>query len=182
MNTEQWRMIPDYEGLYMVSNLGRVKSLNYNGTGQDRIMKPTVYSGGYFRVKLWKNKKPKLHLVHRLVAQAFLPNPYNLPQINHKDENPANNCVDNLEWCTSKYNINYGTRIEKYRKTNTNGKKSKQIVQYSLNGEVIKVWPSSHEVERQLGFHHGNIINCCKGRQNTAYGYIWQYIVLFINA
>ena len=175
MNTEQWRMIPDYEGLYMVSNLGRVKSLNYNGTGQERIMKPTVYSGGYFRVKLWKNKIPKLYLVHRLVAQTFIQNPDNLPEINHKDENPANNRVENLEWCDRKYNINYGTRTEKYIRTNTNGKKSKQVVQNSLDGEAIKVWPSTSEIQRQLGFRSGNISNCCKGRQKTAYGFVWKY-------
>lgn len=181
MKIEEWRMIPGYDGLYMVSNLGRVKSLNYNKTGEEKIMTPSVYTGGYLRVKLAKNKKRKLYLVHRLVAMAFIPNPDNLPYINHKDENPANNCADNLEWCTHEYNINYGTRIEKVVKKTTNDKRSKRVVQYSLDGTAIKVWPSSHEIERQLGFRHGNITNCCRGRQNTAYGYIWQYIVLFIN-
>lgn len=171
---EEWREIPGYEN-YMVSNLGRVKSLNYNGTGKEQIMKQHKAAGGYLRIKLFKNKIPKSILVHRLVAMTFIPNPDNLPQINHKDENPENNCVENLEWCTSKYNINYGTRIEKYIKTNTNGKKSKQIIQYSLDGEFIKVWPSSHEVERQLGFRHGNVLNCCTGYQKTAYGFIWKY-------
>lgn len=178
---EIWKPVVGYEGMYEVSNLGNIKSLNYNGTREKRVMKPTDFGGGYLRVKLWKNKTPKLFFVHRLVAQAFIPNPDNLPEINHKDENPSNNRVENLEWCDRKYNINYGTRTEKYIRTNTNGKKSKQVVQYSLDGEAIKVWPSTSEIQRQLGFRSGNISNCCKGRQKTAYGFIWQYPVLFIN-
>lgn len=172
---EEWKPVVGFDGLYQVSNLGRVKSLNYNKTGEERLMTPSVYSNGYLRVKLAKNKVRKLYLVHRLVAMAFIPNPYNLPCINHKDENPSNNCVENLEWCTQQYNLTYGTRIEKVTKKTRNDKRSKQIAQYSLDGELVKVWPSSHEIERVLGFRHGNCTNCCRGYQKTAYGFIWRY-------
>lgn len=114
---EIWKDISGYEGLYQVSNLGRVKSLeridNNNHPVKEKIIKPYKTIGGYMQVCLWKNGKVKHLQIHRLVAQAFIPNPYNLPECNHKDENPLNNCVENLEWCDHKYNINYGTRTEK---------------------------------------------------------------------
>lgn len=104
MCTELWRPISGYEGLYYISNLGRVKSEITH-----KILKPRNSTHDYDRVRLYKNHKPKEFFVHKLVAQAFIPNPNNYPQVNHKDENKVNNCVDNLEWCTHKYNMNYGT-------------------------------------------------------------------------
>ena len=112
--TEQWRPIEGYEGLYEVSNLGRVKSLK---CGRERILKPQMKKKGYLQVGLRKEGKYKMFKVHRLVAQAFIPNPEGLPQINHKDENPSNNRVENLEWCDSKYNNNYGTHNERIVQT-----------------------------------------------------------------
>ena len=103
---EEWRDIQGYEGLYMVSNLGRVKSLNYHRTGKERIMKPSDNGHGYLFVVLCKDGKDKNCRINRLVAQAFLPNPDNLPEVNHKDENKYNNCVENLEWCDRSYNVN----------------------------------------------------------------------------
>lgn len=105
---EEWKTIDNYEDLYMVSTLGKVKSLKHN-----RVLRPNIKHDGYMFVILCKNGKVKPFRVHRLVAQAFIPNPDNLPEVNHKDENKVNNTVENLEWCTSSYNINYGTRNHK---------------------------------------------------------------------
>lgn len=108
-----WKDISGYEGKYQVSNTGRVRSLNYKRTGKIKVMKLSTNKLGYKIIMLSKNGKCKTWQVHRLVAQAFLPNPNNYPIINHKDENPKNNTVWNLEWCSQEYNINYGTRNEK---------------------------------------------------------------------
>ena len=116
---EIWRDIEGYEGLYQVSNLGRVRSLNYNRTGKVQNMKLGTYPNGYKMVDLKKNKKRKAHLVHRLVAKAFIPNPNpdQLCEVNHKDEDKANNTVDNLEWCSHIYNQYYGTKRERQAKS-----------------------------------------------------------------
>ena len=110
---EKWKNIAGYEGKYQISSLGRVKSLNYRNTRKKKIIKLKKEKNGYIRVGLHYKGKQNLKSVHRLVAEAFIPNPNNYPIINHKDENKQNNRVDNLEWCTIKYNNNYGTRIEK---------------------------------------------------------------------
>lgn len=167
LKEEVWKDIEGYENLYQVSNLGNVKSLNYNKTGTEKILKPAKHSKGYFQVQLWKDGKMKTFFVHRLVAQAFIENPLNLPQVNHRDENPQNNHKSNLEFCDARYNNSYGTRIKRI---------SKKVSQYSLNGELIREFPSASEVERQLGFSKGNISSCCNGRYKSAYGYVWSYI------
>lgn len=177
--TEIWRDIKDYEGLYQVSNFGSVKSLNYNHTGKEKILSTGKVSGGYLSVQLYKNGKGKMYSVHRLVAQAFIPNPLNLPQVNHKDENPSNNHVDNLEWCDQKYNNNYGTRLQKVSdifKGKNNTVHSKPVLQIDIEtNEVIKEWPSMGEVERQLGIFYQNISCCCRGKYKQAGGYKWKY-------
>lgn len=168
---EIWKDIEGYEGLYQVSNMGRVRSLRKN-----IILRQSI-TNGYEKAALYKNKKGyKYFLIHRLVANAFIPNPDNLPQVNHKDENKLNNCVDNLEWCTQEYNINYGTGIARRTQLfNTNGKLSKPVLQYTLEGIFIKEWKSTMDVQRNLGFEHANISRCCRGKQSYAYGYIWKY-------
>lgn len=113
-----WKDIPGYEGKYQVSNTGEVRSLNYNGTRKSKVLKQGTDKDGYKRVHLYKNGKNKNYLVHRLVAQAFLPNPNNYPIINHKDENPSNNYYKNLEWCTYEYNNNYGNCRKKRSEAN----------------------------------------------------------------
>ena len=111
--TEIWKDIPGYEGLYQVSNLGQVRSLNYNHTGRPELLSQGNNGDGYKHVILYKNNSHRKGKIHRLVAEAFLENPKKLPCVNHKDENKSNNCVDNLEWCTHKYNSNYGTNRQR---------------------------------------------------------------------
>ena len=179
-----------YEGLYKVSNFGRILSLNYNHTGKSKLMNPGTDTNGYFYVNLWKNRKPKLCSVHRLVAQTFLPNPENKPFINHKiegDEGKTMNMVifnedgtinekkTTIEWVTAKENNDYGTHNERVAKANTNGKQSKPVLQLSLTGELIREWPSTMEIQRQLGYNNANISACCLGKLKTAYGFRFMY-------
>ena len=160
---EIWKDVKGYEGLYKVSNYGRVKSLfRYK-----KILKPIIQTNGYFWVYLCKPLKK--FFIHRLVAEAFIPNPDNLPQVNHKDEDKTNNHVDNLEWCTNKYNSNYGSRNERVRKS-----LSKKVYQYTLDGEFVKEWESINECARN-GFNQGNISSCCRGERKTHKGYKWSY-------
>lgn len=188
METEIWKDIVGYEGLYQVSNLGRVKSLerkvkNKNGyrTVSDKILKQAKKTEGYLFVNLWKEGKQKIMKSHRLVAEAFLPNPENLPQVNHKDENPSNNNVSNLEFCTAKYNVNFGTRNKRagisISKALTgvynNIKKSKPVMCI----ETGIIYPSSMEVQRQFGFANGSISQCCNGKRQTCCGYHWKWAI-----
>lgn len=162
---EIWKEIEGYEGLYQVSNLGNVKSLNKR---KGRILKTIKDHFGYLRVRLSKQGELKNHKIHRLVAETFLDNPNNYKQVNHKDENKTNNKVDNLEWCTPKYNCNYGTRNQRI----TNAQKGKQV----LCIETGVIYPSANEVERQLGYNLGNISKCCNGKYKTAYKFHWKYV------
>lgn len=169
----------------MVSNYGRVKSLpRVYRSGMDHrmvkqteehILSPNIAAGGYMVIVLSKNAKTRRFLIHRLVGQAFLPNPYNLPQINHKDEDPSNNRADNLEWCDHKYNINYGTRNTRVSTKMTNGPTAKAVLQYTLDGEFVKEWPSTMEIQRVLGFSNGTIGRACRGEYRQSNGYIWRY-------
>ena len=167
---EIWKDIEGYEGLYQVSNVGRVKSLRNN-----IILKNSIKRNGYESVKLSANNISKEYYIHRLVANAFISNPNNYLEINHKDEDKANNCADNLEWCTREYNVNYGTGTRRSQLSNTNGKCSKPVLQYTLEGIFIKEWKSTMDVQRNLGFDHANISRCCKNIRKTAHGYLWKY-------
>ena len=167
---EIWVDIKDYEGLYMVSNYGRVKSLNYRNTGIEKILKAGKEKKGHMHVVIYKNGIKKQLNVHVLVAEAFLPNPYNKPIVHHIDENPDNNRVDNLMWVTE----------EQHRDLHC----SKPINQFDLEGNFIRRWKSSHEIERKLGIDQGVVLKCCKGwfyrkgklvNRKQAYGYIWKY-------
>lgn len=166
---EEWKDIKDLEGLYQVSNWGNVMSLNYNGTGKPRLMKTVKNKYGYLVVKLFKDRKPKMFRVNRLVAETFIPNPDNLHQVNHIDENKENNRVDNLEWCTPKYNCNYGTRNERRVKT-----QSKPVLQLTLTGDLIKEWSSVAECGRN-GFNQSLVCQCCNGKRKTHKGFRWEY-------
>lgn len=159
---EIWKDIKGFEGLYQVSNYGNVKSLNYNKTGKECILKNRKRYDGYCSIRLC-NKTVKTFSIHRLVAEAFIPNPNNLPEVNHRDEDKTNNNVTNLEWCDKKYNINYGTRTEKT---------SKQV----LCVETGVIYQSLHNIERELNFSRSSIRKCCINKLKTAYGYHWEYI------
>lgn len=173
---EVWKPVVGYEDLYEVSSFGRVKSLNYNRTGKEKIRKPLKTKYGYLQVNLCKDGKPKNFKVHRLVAENFIPNPLNLPQINHKDENKENNFVENLEFCDAQYNTNYGTRNERIVLKNINHpSKSKRVYQFSLSGNFIRGWKSTMEIEHELGYNHGHIVKCCHGKRKSAYKFIWSY-------
>lgn len=159
---EIWKDIVGYEGLYCVSNYGRVKSLNYHRTGKERILKPGIKNDYYF-VILYKNGKTKFYLVHRLVTEAFIENPDNKPQVNHKNEWKWCNCVWNLEWCTAKYNINYGTRTRRI---------SKPIICI----ETGVIYNSVSDASKSLLIEDGNICKCCKGKIKSAGGLHWKYL------
>ena len=166
----EWKDIDRYEGLYQVSDTGEIRSLK---TG--KILKQEKSKCGYFRVTLYKNHKHTHYSVHRLVAEAFIPNPLNLPQINHKSEDKRDNRVETLEWCDCTYNNNYGTRHERCVEKTTNGKLSKPTLQFSLDGEFIREWPSIKEIERKTGYFKSNISACCLGKSKSSYGYIWKF-------
>lgn len=166
-NEEIWCPIKGYESMYEVSDKGRVRSIKF---GKERILKPLRNTCGYLQVDLWKNGEHKMYLVHRLVAQTFTPNPDNLTEVNHKDEDKDNNSVQNLEWCDRKYNINYGNRNQM-----VSIKLSKPILQYTKSGEFVREWKSTYDVERNLGYFHNYISYCCNGKLKSAYGYVWKY-------
>ena len=171
MTKEIWRDIDGYEGRYQVSDQGRVKSLERKGRRKERILKPGLDKDGYLLVNLWAGGKQKNHKVHRLVCQAFHENPDGKPCVNHIDENKTNNCASNLEWCTHKENNTHGTRNERVAKT-----QSRPVAQYAQDGELIKIWPSTREAERQTGFRHGYICKTANGKRKQAYGFIWKYV------
>jgi hypothetical protein len=160
MQNEQWKDIPGYEGLYQVSNLGRIKSFKNN---REKILGAYRNQGGYCRVCLSKNKdEKKWLLIHTLVANAFLPNPNNLPEIDHIDENPANNTVANLRWCTRGFNA-YRTR--------------KPVVQVKEDG-TVKIWNSTVEAVEIGGYGGSQISRCCNknGKSKKHRGSHWYWL------
>ena len=180
---EEWRPVVGYEGLYEVSNMGRVKSverMKWNGKGYqkipERILKTIENIWGYLLVNLYQDGKMKSCSVHRLVATAFLPNPYNLPVINHRDENKQNNIVSNLEWCTYSHNNTYNDRAKKIgEKQRNDPKRSKSVIGIDRITGLIVEFPSTMEAERKLGIAHSHICACCKGKLKSAGGFYWYY-------
>ena len=162
---------------HTITDDGIVFSLDYRHTGKKKEVKQRKNKKGYFDVGLYnKVIKNKIFRVHRLVALAFIPNPYDLPQVNHKDEVKTNNNVSNLEWCDVKYNNNYGTKNERCCEKLLNRKdQSRSVKQFTKDGVFIKEYPSMMEAERQTGYINSYISSCCKGRRKSAYGYIWRY-------
>ena len=178
-----------YEGLYQVSNLGRFKNLNYRNTGKAELLNPGTNKDGYLQVCLSKNGEYKMCLVHRLIAETFLPNPENKPYINHKIEGKKGKKINmvifnedgtvnkertTIEWVTSKENNDYGTRNERVAKANTNGIRSKPVLQLSLTGDLIREWPSVGECGRN-GFNKGAVAACCRGEKPQYKGFRWEY-------
>lgn len=183
---EEWKDIKGYEGLYQVSNLGRIKSLSRNNT-KGKILKLTKDKRGYYFVTLSKNNVVEKVMIHRVVAKIFLLNTENKSQVNHIDGNKTNNCVENLEWCTPKENIrhawdnglcrmtiNHINSAKKIGKINGSlGKK--KINQYDGNNNFIKQWGSIIEASNFYSIDRGNITKCCKGNRKKVGGFIWKY-------
>ena len=186
---EEWKDIPNFKGMYQISNLGRVKSLqrfeiDNRHKGQlriryGRILKQATDKGGYKIVVLSKDAKPHRWLVHRLVAIAFIPNPNNYPIINHKDMIRDNNKVSNLEWCTTAYNNSYGDAQERRTKS-LKGKPFecfwKKVAQYTIDGKLVKVWDSIVQAKRETGIGHISEVCCGSPHCHTAGGYIWKHV------
>lgn len=179
MEQEIWRPVVGYENIYEVSSLGRVKSLGRyvkrKGDSvcwrSERILKQYTNRTGYLNVVL-KHGKQKHYQVHRLVAEAFIPNPYNLPEVNHKDETPTNNVLSNLEWISRIDNIRYGTGIKRSAASRLNHKSfSKQVICV----ETGVIYESMSEAQRQTGLWCTHISRCCNGKQETCGGYHWTY-------
>lgn len=174
---EIWKDIKGYEGLYQISSFGRVKKTR----NKEKIMKGRIRGKGYLAVTLLdKHGEKKDFYIHRLVAEAFIPNLDNLPQVNHKSEIKTDNNVENLEWCDNLYNIRYGTRSERSAKTHTGkrsgcGGKNTKVYQYSLEGEFIKVWDSFVAIRNELGIFRSCISKCCRGVYKQSHGFLWSY-------
>lgn len=178
--SEIWKPVKGYEGLYEVSNLGRVKSLervvNSHPAGCKRTLPEKIRIGhinkklGYVMIGLSVNNVSEQVYIHRLVAEAFIPNPNNLPMINHKDEDKTNNSLENLEWCTAKYNMSYSNVFGQAKNKN-----SKPVRQYDYDGNLIKEYASSNEAARAIGIEGYCIAYCCQGRIGSVKGFLWKY-------
>lgn len=162
MIEEVWVDLPGYEGLYRISNMGNIMSLPRKGT-KGGLMVGVVHPKGYRQVSLRKDGKQFTEKVHRLVALAFIPNPNNSPQVNHKDENKLNNRVDNLEWCDNTYNHEYGTR------TLRTGRPVRCV-------ETGVVYPGSAWAARELNVDQSTITKCCKNPNRGTNGLHWEYV------
>lgn len=171
---EIWKDIKGFEGLYKISNKGRIYSLITN-----KIRKSYITKKGYLRTSLCLNGKNKKFLVHQLVAQAFIPNPENKPQVNHIDCNKQNNCVNNLQWVTNRENFIHAEknnlRINNLQNLIRHAIESrKPVLQYDLNGNIIKRFNSITETKKD-GFRIGDVCRVCKHNRKTCGGYIWRY-------
>ena len=175
---EIWKDIPEYEGLYQASNLGRIKSLErFDAFGRrlkEKNLNPNIVCG-YYRIGLYKNSKVRYYLVHRLVWITFNGLIPQGMQVNHINEVKTDNRLENLNLMTPKENVNYGTGIERSHNKQINGKCSKPVLQYDLQDNLIKEFPSLIQVYRELGFSYGHIGDCCKGKLKQVYGYKWKY-------
>ena len=192
-NIEIWKPVVGYEGLYECSNLGNIRSLNYRHTNAIKNLSLSLNKDGYVQVKLWKNCKGKVLAVHRLVAEAFIPNPNNKPQIDHINTDKTNNTVwlnedgsvnyekTNLRWVTKKENINNPLTIKHLSETKIGNENAKSIyravLQYTKDGELIKEWASMNSAARELKINRSGICDCCNGRNRCkSYGgYVWRY-------
>ncbi len=193
MCVEKWMLIKNYENSYLVSSTGLIKAIdriNYRGYHlKEHMMRYTIDRNGYQRVYLTKHSKTSCKLVHIIVAETFIPDKSNFKsmpdedrskidlnklEINHKDENKQNNNVENLEWCTHKYNSNYGTRVSRII-PKTIDKTRTPVDQYDLNDNLIKEWYSMSEAARQLGLIQQNISECCHGERKTVGGFKWKF-------
>lgn len=169
---EIWKDIPNYKGLYQASNLGNIRSLHYRRTNKIKQLAYRINHKGYLDTHI-KNKRKT---IHRLVAETFIPNPNNLPQINHIDGNKLNNNITNLEWCDNGKNQKHAYRLGlQHSKKGVNHSRCRKVNQYDLDGNFIKTWSYIKEASDCLNIHHSNIISCCKGLYKKTGNYIWRY-------
>lgn len=174
---EIWKDIPNYVGLYQISNLGNVKSLRTN-----RLLKPFM-NGGYLRVSFRVNYELHNFLVHRLIAEAFIPNPQNKEYVNHIDGNKLNNSLSNLEWVTARENVHHAIEHDlriiccyiPHRPQKGDSPFSKPVLQYDTNGNFIARYRCSQEAADTLGYKHCCISRCCRGERKTYQHFIWKY-------
>ena len=176
---EIWKDIPEYEGYYQISNTGSIRSLDRVVEKGGRLhhikghqLRQSKTHCGYYIIGLSKEDKRTYHSVHRLVADLFIPNPNNYPCVNHKDENKANNTVENLEWCTYLYNNTYSSRMERVM-----SKRRKSVIQLSLDGQVVNRFPSAKQASIETGINYSVITEVCKNHygRKTAGGFKWEY-------
>lgn len=203
---EEWRQVIEYEGLYQVSSLGRVKSLkDNNDKSREKILRQVKLKNGYLKVNLWKNGKIKNCTVHRLVANAFIPNPSGFRCVNHRNEDKTDNCIGNLEWCDQKYNVNFGSVIKrrvanidyKARTENTDYKARTAKMDYKVKVANTDYKAIAEKLSKQVyqydkngvliaiyqsaseagrnGFDQGTVSKCCNGKLNYYKGFIWSY-------
>lgn len=182
MNTEQWRPIEEFEGFYKVSNFGHIRSLDrvviskrgIPMTFKGKELKCFVATNGYKNVILKKSGIEYPQIVHRIVAKAFLPNPNNLPQVNHKNEVKTDNRVSNLEWCDVSYNAKYKD-AQKRRYKNGGGRRKRPVNQFTTDGRFLRTFQSIAEAAKAVGAKQNAITHCCQGRFKTSMGYRWRY-------
>lgn len=182
---EIWKDITGYEGIYQVSNMGRIKTIEHVSVGKhkrkvsERIRVPRHSSNGYLLVNLHKGRERKYHTVHRLVALAFCNGYFDGADVNHIDGNKRNNVYTNLEWCTRSENMVHSFEVLGHKKGNgLKGKfhyKAQPVVQLSLSGDFIKEWGSSGEIRREIGYSDSCIRKCLHGKQESFKGYKWVY-------
>lgn len=189
---EIWKDIKEYEGIYQISNFGRVKRLDsviatkhrsgklVNVLKQERFLIPTDNGHNYLIVGLSKNNKRKNYYVHRLVAEAFISNPQNKTQVNHKNGDKSNNNIENLEWVTAQENMIHSSKVlkTKYNLTGLNASREKQkrkVDMFDVNGNFIKKFDSIAEASRKTKVWQGCICGCCRGEYKTAGGFLWKY-------
>lgn len=190
MENEVWKDVVGYEGLYQVSNLGRLKSLEkstkfYSGYQKkicerkypERIICKNHISNGYLQIELFKNGKVKRLTMHRIVAKTFIPNPNNYPCVNHKDGNKLNNNANNLEWCTYKQNTEHAIKTGLTKNKGKNNGFSRAVNQYDLQGNFIKKWDCIMDFYKSINKSEksSSVSSCCSGKYKTAYGYKWKY-------
>lgn len=182
---EEWKDVVGYEGLYEVSNLGNVRSLNWRNKGITKNLVLNKHNRGYMQVSIGKRGETKTYVVHRLVALAFLDNPNGFTQVNHKDEDKTNNNVENLEWCTASYNVRYSMKHHPqrphFRKNGIVYKNSKfadkTVLQMTLNGMPLREWENVQTIFRETGMSASSILQCCKGTRHKAYGFKWCFTI-----
>ena len=187
MVEEIWKDIKGYEGLFQISSIGRVNSLNYRKSGKEGFLSVYTMNTGYPATHLCRNGEEKVVLIHRLIAEAFIPNPENKPEVDHINCDRKDFRIENLRWVSSKENSNNPVTLKKHWsrqgvESHLKGKTgklchlSKQVLQMDKYGNVIRLWDSLMDIHRELGFNCGHISKCCLGKRKTAYGYIWIYL------